>query len=248
MSKFSLHVRWLAAVGLGVVSIVTLAIPAFAAPGDVSTLAGSGVAGFVNATGTAASFNAPDHIVVDKAGNVFVSDSTNYVVRKITPAGVVTTFVGSGVIGSTVDGTGTLAGVSGPGPMAIDANDNIYLFSIRKLRLITPAGVVTTLTNSNGTGTLNGPAATATFVAPSGIAVNSVGDVFIADGGSHLIRKLSGGIVTTFAGSGLAATTDGNGTSASFNSPTGLVFDSSGNLFVNEALGKNIRKLTQQVT
>jgi hypothetical protein len=85
MSKFSVNARWVAAVGLGLVSIVALAVPAQAAPGDVSTLAGSGVAGFVNATGTAASFNAPDHIVVDKAGNVFVSDSLNYVVRKDHP-------------------------------------------------------------------------------------------------------------------------------------------------------------------
>jgi NHL repeat len=245
MSKLSFHARWIASLGLGLMGLVAIAGAAQAAPGDVSTLAGSGAAGIVNATGTAASFNMADRIAVDSTGNVFVSDGSNHVVRKITPAGVVTTFVGlgAGAVGSQVDGTGTAAGVYGPGAIAVDATDNIYLVTARRIRRITPAGVVTTIAGSNATGSVNGPAATATFTSPLGIAVSSSGDVFVADGGSHLIRKISGGMVSTFAGSGVAATVDGLGAAASFNTPSGMVFDSVGDLFVNEVQGQVVRKI-----
>lgn len=243
MSKRSFHAKWLTAAMLGAVGGTLLAIPAFAAPGDVTTLAGSGVAGFVNAAGASALFNTPEKLAVDSAGNVFVSDGLNHVVRRVTSAGVVTTFVGSGAIGSLIDGTGTSAGVYGPGAMTFDSSGTLYLISQRKIRTVTPLGVVTTLAGSGGTGSVNGPAASATFVSPSGIAVNSAGDVFVADSGSQLIRKISGGMVSTFAGSGANLTVDGAGAAASFATPTGIVFDPAGNLFVAEIQGQNVRKI-----
>ena len=244
MSKLSFHARWITAAGFGLIGLVAIGGPAQAAPGDVSTLAGSGAAGFVNATGSAASFAGLRDLVADGAGNVYVSEEfPNHRVRKITPAGVVTTFVGSGSGISWADGTGTAANVAGAGPMAIDSAGNIYLETARRIRRITPGGIVTTIAGSSATGSVNGPGATATFDGPAGLAVNGAGDLFVSDSVAHLIRKISGGIVSTFAGDGTAATIDGAGTSASIKTPTGIVFDSSGNLFVAEGQGGAIRKI-----
>ena len=109
-------------------------------------LAGSatGAAGTANGTGTAATFNGPNGMVKDSQGNLFVSDYTNQVIRKITPQGVVTTFVGAMGTAGFVDGTGTAARFNLPLQMVIDSNDNIYLTDVgnNRIRKITPAGVV----------------------------------------------------------------------------------------------------------
>ena len=125
--------------------------------GTVTTLAGSGTAGSTDATGTAASFRNPYGIAVDASENVYVADYTNNKIRKITPAGVVTTLAGSGTAGST-NATGIAASFNGPAKVAVDASANVYVSDRlnHKIRKITAAGVVTTLAGSGTAGSTDG--------------------------------------------------------------------------------------------
>jgi gliding motility-associated-like protein len=214
--------------------------------GAVTTLAGSGATGAANGAGTAASFNNPSGVAVDASGNVYVGDQTNNLIRKITSAGVVTTFAGSSTHGF-VNGTGTAASFNGPTAVAIDNSGNVYVadngnYAIRK---ITPAGVVTTLAGSGTLGSANGTGTAASFNNPSGLAVDASGNVYVADQNNQLIRKITpAGVVSTFAGSGTAALVNGTGTAASFDYPIGLTIDPAGNLYVGDYVNQVIRMIT----
>jgi gliding motility-associated-like protein len=208
--------------------------------GVVTTFAGSGTAGSTNGTGTAASFNKPAGVVVDAAGNVYISDSGNNLIRMITPAGVVTTFAGSGVAGIS-NGTGTAARFNNPHGLTIDGDGNIYVadFAGNDIRKISPATVVTTLAGSGTAGNANGTGAAATFNGPSGLAADPSGNIYVADYSNNLIRKITpAGVTTTFAGSGTAGSTNGTGTGASFKSPYSITSDWQGNVYVAEASNK----------
>ena len=201
--------------------------------------------GFADGTGTAAQFNFPTSMVKDAAGNFYVADRDNHRIRKITPAGVVTTFAGSGTMGFT-NGTGTAASFNQPYALAIDASDNLYVgdrlnYSIRK---ITPAAVVTTLAGNGVSGMVDASGSAARFGEPIGIAVDATGNVFVGDYVNNRIRKITpAGVVTTFAGTnqGMA---DGTGTAAAFNNPFCLAFDAAGNLYVADSHNFAIRKIT----
>jgi sugar lactone lactonase YvrE len=218
----------------------------------VTTLAGSGTRGSVDATGTLASFNRPHGVAVDASGNVYVADEYNNKIRKITPAGVVTTLAGSGDFGS-IDDTGTLASFNAPNDVAVDASGNVYVADTynHKIRKITPVGVVTTLAGSGTTGSIDATGTSASFYYPSGVAVDASGIVYVGDTWNNKIRKITpGGVVTTFAGSGTTGSMDVTGTSASFNYPWGVAVDVSGNVYVADQNNNKIRKITsaQMVT
>jgi serine/threonine-protein kinase len=157
----------------------------------VTTLAGSGTVGAVDATGTAASFYAPSGIAVDAAGNVYVGDQANNKIRKITSAGVVTTLAGSGTIGA-VDATGTAASFYYPNGVAVDAAGNVYVadYNNNKIRKVTSAGVVTTLAGSGTAGAVDASGTAASFNLPFGVAVDAAGNVYVADVQNHKIRKI----------------------------------------------------------
>ncbi len=213
----------------------------------VSSLAGSGSDGNANGTGAAASFEDPRGLTTDAAGNIYVADASNNLIRKITPAGVVTTLAGSGSFGST-DGNGTAASFSNPQDVAIDAMENVYVtdqFS-RTIRKITPAGLVSTFAGSTGMpGNIDGTGSAARFNFLVGIAIDASGTLYTADAGNHNIRKITpAGEVTTLAGSGASGSSDGTGTGASFNRPNGLTVDASGNVYVVTAGDHLIRKVT----
>ncbi len=212
----------------------------------VSTLAGNSASGSTNATGVAASFNLPTSVAIDASGNVFVADHLNLKIRKITPAGVVTTFAGSGVAGST-NATGILASFNYPTGIAIDGAGNLFVADAQncKIRKITTIGVVTTFAGSGALGSVNATGINASFKYPSGIAVDASGNVFVADNGNHLIRKItSAGVVTTLAGSGVAGSTDAAGLSASFNFPTSVAVNGLGKVFVADRSNNKIRIIT----
>jgi sugar lactone lactonase YvrE len=214
--------------------------------GVVTTLAGSGDAGSTDGAGTAASFYDPRGVAVDASGIVYVADQNNNKIRKINPAGVVTTLAGSGGTGSA-DGTGTAASFNAPTGVAADASGNVYVadYSNNKIRKINSAGVVTTLAGSGGLGSTDGTGTAASFYHPYGVAVDASGNVYVADEGNQKIRKIdSAGVVTTLAGSGNYGSTDGTSSAASFDNPSGVAVDASGNVYVADSGNNKIRKIS----
>ncbi|MEI6781111.1 MAG: cadherin-like beta sandwich domain-containing protein, partial [Verrucomicrobiota bacterium] len=214
--------------------------------GVVTTLAGSGTAGFADGTGTAAQFNVPNGVAVDSAGTVYVADNNNNRIRKITPAGVVTTLAGTN-ISDFADGTGTAAHFRNPAGVAVDSAGSVYVGDSmnNRIRKITSAGVVTTLAGTNTGAFANGTGAAAQFNYPYGVAVDASGNVYVADAWNHCIRQVTpAGVVTTLAGTNSPGFADGTGAAARFKSPAGVVVDASGNIYVVESTGQRIRQVT----
>ena len=215
--------------------------------GVVTTLAGSGTAGYADGTGTAAQFNLPTGVACDGSGNVYVADYGNHRIRRIVAAtGAVSTLAG-GTRGY-VDGTGTAAQFNLPTGVACDGSGNVYVADygnqcIRKIVVAT--GAVTTLAGSVTQGSADGTGSAAQFTYPSGVAWDGSGNVYVADNGNHCIRKIvaSTGVVTTLAGSGTAGYADGTGSAASFNRPYGVACDGSGNLYVADTGNHRIRSI-----
>jgi len=213
--------------------------------GVVTTLAGSGTGAYADGTGVAASFWNPNDVAVDSAGTIYVADPVNHRIRKITPAGVVTTLAGSGSA-AYADGTGTAASFSAPRSIAVDSAGTIYVADTNnsRIRKITPAGVVTTLAGASSCAFADGTGTGASFCLPAGVDVDSAGTIYVADTNNSRIRKITpAGVVTTLAGS-LTGYADGTGTAASFRLPTGIDVDSAGTVYVGDRANNCIRKIT----
>ena len=220
--------------------------------GVVTTLAGSVAGrGTADGVGDAARFTSPDGVAVDAAGQVYVVDTLNFTVRKITPAGVVTTLAGLAGQRGNADGTGSVARFSTPGGVAVDRKGNIYVADSFNdaIRKITPAGEVTTLAGRVNGGSNDDEGRAAGFSNPAGVAVDDSGDVFVADTSNGAIRKISpNGSVTTLAGSTPSGSADGVGRAAKFHLPYGVAVDKSGHLYVSDDGNNTIRKIAPDGT
>ena len=205
--------------------------------GVVSTFAGSGLTGYNTVGGSAdgistvASFNKPCGVAIDAAGTIYVADSGNNKIRKITSAGVVTTLAGSGISGTT-DGLGTAASFINPKSLAVDTAGNVYVTECCDIRKITPQGLVSTL------------ALSASFYGLSGITIDSSGYLCVSESGSKISKISPSGVVTVFAGSGVQGSANGLGTAASFNSPQGIAIDAAGTIYVSDTFNQKIRKIS----
>jgi sugar lactone lactonase YvrE len=161
--------------------------------GTSSTFAGVGTNGYVDGASNVAAFSSPTGIAVSRSGDVFVTDTNNCVIRKIS-AGQVSTFAGAGPTScASTDGTSTAAQFNRPTGIAVDASDNLYVADTvsNKIRRITPQGVVTTIAGSGVTGSADGTGSSATFNTPTGIAVDANGNFFVTEYASGKIRKIT---------------------------------------------------------
>jgi sugar lactone lactonase YvrE len=230
-------------------------IRAITPAGVVSTLAGRArSAGSADGALADARFNRPTGIAVDTVGNLYVADSDNHTIRKISPAGTVSTVAGlAGVQGSS-DGPGSLARFNTPLGVAVDSAGTLYVADSRNntIRFITPSGIVGTLAGLAGSpGSVDAPAGgEARFRTPAGLAVDAAGNVYVADQNDHTIRKIDPdatptGTVTTLAGlAGTSGSADGSGSAARFYLPSGIAVDGAGTLYVADSINETIRRIT----
>lgn len=233
---------------LGTTLMVSAAIGA--ATFTFSTLAGAAgtVINSQDGTGSAAQLDGPRGVAVDGAGNVYVGDTLNHTIRKITPAGVVTTLAGAAGSGASTNGTGSAARFNEPFGVAVDSSGTVYVAdaSNNAIRKVTAAGVVTTFAGGGAAGTTDGTGTAARLDEPRGIAIDSSGTLYVADYNNHLIRKVtSAGVVTTLAGAADAAgNADGTGTAAAFRGPMGIAVDAAGVVYVADTGNRAVRRIT----
>ncbi len=220
-------------------------------PGGVATtLAGTaGESGSQDGTGAAARFHDPFDVTVDGSGNVFVADRTNHSIRKITAAGVVTTFAGRAGAPGAANGSGASARFSNPQGVASDSAGNIYVADTgnHTIRKITPTGVVSTFAGSAGRpGSTDGVGGTVRFSSPFAVAVDGSGNVYVSDFNNSVIRKItSSGVVTTLAGlAGQEGLRDGSGSSARFFGAYDLAVDRNGNVLATDTFNHVVRLIT----
>jgi sugar lactone lactonase YvrE len=222
--------------------------------GTVTTLAGSPAnRGNVDGVGSAASFASPAGIALDGGGNLYVADAMNATVRKIAPDGTVSTLAGTPGNRGDADGTGAAARFNFPNGIAVDAGGNLFVTDTYNdtIRMISPAGAVTTLAGSAGvSGSNDGAGAGALFNQPYNLAVDSAGTIYVADTANATIRKVTTArAVTTVAGMpGVAGLGDSAGGIVLFNQPHGLVIDGAGSIFIADTGNAAIRKLAADGT
>ncbi len=213
----------------------------------VTTVAGNGLLGEINGSAANAEFNAPSSVAIDAQGNIYVTDQFNNLIRKISAAGLVTTFAGDGNAGFA-DGTGTNAELNSPNGIAVDIQGNVYVSDRLNncIRKITPAGVVSTVAGNGTAGYVDATGKAAEFDGSLGLAIDAKGNLYVGDFGNNVVRKItSGGVVTTLAGNGTAGYADGAATTAEFNHPWGVAVDAQGNVYVSDSGNKRIRKISQ---
>ncbi len=221
--------------------------------GIISTVAGTGTCTSTGNGGaaTAATFNNPQGVAVDSSGAVFVADTGGNQIRKFTVGGTIAAFAGTGTSGNAGDGAAaTSATLAAPTGVAVDSSGNVYIAdkSNNRIRKVSSGTITAFAGTGTAGGTGDGGAATSALLnLPQKVAVDSAGtNVYIADTGSNRVRKVNGGTITAFAGTGTAGNTGDTGTAtlANMNSPTGLAVDSAGVVYIADRDNKNVRQVS----
>ena len=226
--------------------------------GIITTIAGSSTAAFSGDGGpaTAAMLNGVFGIAVDASGNVFVGDVNNFRVRKISTAGIISTYVGNGTSGNSGDGgMATDAQIQDPTGLAIDASGNLYIAdnTSNVIRKVTPSGTISTIIG-NGTAGYSGDGGAATIATldhAASVAIDASGNLYIADLNNNVIRKVTAaGIISTYAGNGTSGFSGDGGiaTAGELSQPSGVALDGSGNLYIADNQNSRVRKVTAAST
>jgi sugar lactone lactonase YvrE len=210
--------------------------------GVLTAAAGNGVAGFSGDGGpaTSASLSGPAAVALDAAGNLYIADSSNNRIRRVSPSGTITTVAGSGV--------------SGPSGLAVDSGGNLYISDSNnnRIRKVSAAGVITTVAGKGAAGFSGdgGPATAASLNWPQRLALDAAGNLYIADFNNYRVRKVDAGngIITTVAGNGVngGAGDGGPATAAQLSFPSAVAVDSGGSLYIGELVGARIRRVNPQ--
>lgn len=220
---------------------------------NISTVAGNGNYGFSGDGGpaTSASLASPYGVAVDAAGNLYIADISNYRIRKVTPAGVISTIAGNGSSGFSGDGgAATSASISDVYKVAMDANGNLYIpdYGNNRIRKVAPSGTISTIAGIGSAGFSGdgGSATGAQLNGPVGIAVDAAGNVFFSDYVNQRIRKVTPtGVISTVAGNGVTGFSGDNGlaTNASLRQPLGVGVDAVGRLYIADQGNSRIRRV-----
>ena len=234
--------------------------------GIITTVAGTGEKGFSGDGGPAISAQlSPGAVAVDRAGNLYIADSTNHRIRKVDTSGIITTVAGNGDVGFSGDGGPAIsAQLDTPEGVAVDRAGNLYISDSRnhRVRRVDASGIIITVAGTGATGRFNGgfsgddgPATSAQLYGPQGLAVDGAGDLYIADRNNHRIRRVdASGTITTVAGTGengplpLGAESrpfsdddGGPATSAQLQSPGDVAIDGAGNLYIADTIQGRVR-------
>jgi len=209
--------------------------------GTVTTVAGNGTDGYSGDGGPAsgAQVNDPEGVAVDGAGNLYIADTFNNVIRKVSAAGLITTVAGNGSQGTSGDGGPAIsAQLDYPSSLAVDGAGNLYIVDISGLREVAVDGTITHVVGATG------------VVGGAAVATDSDGNLYVADEIEHVITKITGGTQTQVAGTGgFGGSGDGGpATLAQLNNPAGLAADASGNLYIADTYDSSIRKVSADGT
>lgn len=252
--RVAISLLTVAALGVGLVSGT-----AQANPGDINAVAGTGTAGYTGDGGqaTLATMRSSQAVAMDGTGNIYVAESTNHVIRKVTPAGVISTVAGNGSLLATSAPLGegvaaTSVSFKGPNGVAVDSTGNIYIAdaSARVVRKVTVStGAISTVAGTawtSGNGGDGGQATSATLSFPQGLAFDASGNLYIADFSAGCVRKVdSSGVITTVAGGGALSNDNIAATTALLKNPSAVAFDSTGDMYIAESNAHKIRKVTK---
>jgi sugar lactone lactonase YvrE len=226
--------------------------------GTISTVAGTGTAGSTGDGGaaTAALLSSPSDVAFDAAGSLYIADRGNHRIRKVTAAGVISTFAGTGSIGFGGDGgAATAATIWTPYAVAVDSGGNVYIADNgnKRVRRVTSAGTISTYAGTGQVAAASGsggdglPGTAAQLSSPLGTALDAAGNLYVADTGNHRIRRIdTNGLISTVAGTGTGGSVGDGGaaTAAQLNAPQGVAFDAAGNLYIGDTLNNKVRKVT----
>ena len=247
----------------GELVLITFAFLAFAGAGRgqgiITTIAGNGTFGSSGdgGLGTGAAVGFPRGVAVDGAGNVYIMDALNHRIRKVNPAGMISTFAGNGLPffagdgGPATSASISLCGTASHQGIAVDSVGNVYFSDCKnnRIRKIDTNGIITTVAGSGGFTVFSGdggPATSATLGLPYGLAVDAAGNIYIADTGNGRIRKVNtAGIISTVArsGNGFNLGDGGPALNAQLANPSDVAVDSAGNIYIADSGNNRIRKV-----